>query len=353
MKYGLLTTASYNIGDEIQCLAASRFLPQVDYLIHRERTDTFKCDEKVSVIMNHWWLWDKKHFPPSNAIEPLFVSFHLQYKLRNEKFLNKNVIQYFKDHEPIGCRDRGTAERLKSEGINAYFSGCMTTTLLPNPLLKHKYMDGYILCVDAPKEVIQAIKARTNRKVICIEREQNVCFSYEQRMRIAKFTLFLYHNAHCVITIALHAALPSTAFGTPVCVIKQNTEDAQSRFDGLGSCLNIVSSEDFVSSTSAYNIENPPPNPKEYLNIQRGLISTCKEFTGYDSETSVLEDDYNPIAEIAEIMPYREDAAYKTMFYATRCSLLKAFIKRFLLVENRQDTIASRPCEDLDLFKRN
>lgn len=75
-------------------------------------------------------------------------------------------------------------------------------------------------------------------------------FSYEQRIKLAKFTLFLYHNAFCVVTIALHAALPSTAFRTPVCVIKQDSIDAQTRFEGLEECLNIISAEDFIASVS-------------------------------------------------------------------------------------------------------
>ena len=38
-----------------------------------------------------------------------------------------------------------------------------------------------------------------------------------------------------------------------------------------------------LAKSSAYDIENPPPNPIEYLNIQGELVSTCKAFTGFDS----------------------------------------------------------------------
>ena len=352
MKYGLLTTSSFNIGDEIQCLAAFRFLPRVDYLVHRERTDVFKSEEPVSVIMNHWWLWDWKHFPPSACIDPLFVSFHLQYRLRNDRFLNGKVQRYFKAHEPIGCRDNGTAEFLSSKGINAYFSGCMTTTLLPNPIIKHKFMDDYILCVDVPEDVVQAIRERTERKVVCMEREQNVCFSYEQRMKLAKFALFLYHNAHCVVTIALHAALPSTAFGTPVCVIEQGTYDAKSRFDGLETCFHILNKETFLAEPEAYDINDPPPNPDTYLKIRQGLVERCKAFTGFDSEAPVLEDDYNPMADIAESLAYREENAYKSMLYAKRKSIIKAFFRRIFLIQNRHDTNASRRCADIKVLER-
>ena len=165
-KYGLLKTGSYNIGDEIQCIATTRFLPQVDVLVNREYTDLFKSDgrDKVKLIMNHWWLHQNKHFPPADSIDPLFVSFHLKHSLRTIKFLRGGVLEYFQAHEPIGCRDNGTAEFLKSNGIRAYFSGCLTTTLLPNPLLKHKYVDDYILCVDAPEVVVNAVRNRTDKK---------------------------------------------------------------------------------------------------------------------------------------------------------------------------------------------
>ena len=353
MKFGLLTTSSFNIGDEIQCWAAYRFLPHVDYLVHRERTDKFRSDEQIKMIMNHWWLWDGAHFPPSDSIDPLYVSFHLQYKLRNKKFMNARTVEHFKKHEPIGCRDKSTAEFLSSQGIEAYFTGCMTTTLLPNPTLKHKFMDDYILCVDVPENVVEAIRKRTDKRVICIEREQNVCFSYEQRMRLAKFTLFLYHNAFCVVTIALHAAFPSTAFGTPVCLIQQDSYEAKTRFGGLEENFNVVRAEDFVADPGVYDINNPPSNPGNYLKIREGLVSKCREFTGYDSEASVLEDDYNPIADVAEIMPFRRQEVFKSMYFVPRKGILKVFMKRFFLLQNRHDTNGSRPCGDIKVLKRD
>ena len=79
-SFGLIKYTSFNIGDEIQSLAASRFLPNIDYYINRERTDKFKSDqeEKVKVIMNAWWMWQSKHFPPSEDIDPLLISMHIQ-----------------------------------------------------------------------------------------------------------------------------------------------------------------------------------------------------------------------------------------------------------------------------------
>ena len=114
--------------------------------------------------MNHWWLWSKKHFPPSEFINPLYVSFHLQYELRNDKFFNEKVYKHFKKHEPIGCRDIGTAEYLCSKGIDAYFSGCLTLTLVPNKTIKGKYLSDYILCVDVPKEAIKKLRGELQKE---------------------------------------------------------------------------------------------------------------------------------------------------------------------------------------------
>ena len=353
MEYGLLTTTSLNIGDEIQCLAAYRFLPQVDFLIHRERIDEFDLSgTPVSLIMSHWWLWSDKHFPPSDCIDPLYISFHMQYRLRNDKFMTNAVIQHFKKHEPIGCRDTGTAEYLCSLGIKAYFSGCITTTLLPNPLLKNKFYSDYILCVDVPQEVVAEIRKRTDREVLCIERHQKMCFSYEERLRMAKFTLFLYHNAHCVVTIALHAALPSTAFGTPVCVISQDNLDARSRFEGLESCFNILTKEQFLNDPESYDINNPPSNPDTFLEIGQKIAETCEKFTGFDSKKPVLEDDYNPIRDIAKIMPYRMGPIYKALYYVSNKDLLKTVYNRKVKGINRFAIEPSRKCDVSEVLNR-
>ncbi len=43
--YGILKYSSQNIGDEIQSVAAMRFLPKIDYYCHRERLDQFHLHE--------------------------------------------------------------------------------------------------------------------------------------------------------------------------------------------------------------------------------------------------------------------------------------------------------------------
>lgn len=56
-KYALYTYTTCNVGDEIQSIAARRFLPQVDYYVNRDELKDFHpdTDEEVKLIMNGWY----------------------------------------------------------------------------------------------------------------------------------------------------------------------------------------------------------------------------------------------------------------------------------------------------------
>lgn len=132
MKNGLLictgTGKRKNIGDFIQSAAQEQFFDHVDCYVEREHLDTFLSKEKVRVIMNGWFMWTPKNFPPSQWIEPLFVSMHIVPSIA-DVMLSEKAVTYLKKYEPIGARDFNTQKLLESKGINSYFSGCLTLTL--------------------------------------------------------------------------------------------------------------------------------------------------------------------------------------------------------------------------------
>lgn len=120
-----------NIGDHAQSLAAAQFIPEDSeiILIDRENTNGFQNrSQKVKCIMNGWFMADPMAFPPSEDIEPLYLSFHLTPKIESSFFTEK-VLNHLKKYEPIGCRDKNTVSILERHGIKAYFSGCLTLTL--------------------------------------------------------------------------------------------------------------------------------------------------------------------------------------------------------------------------------
>lgn len=132
MKNGILVCAPLsngkNIGDYIQSVAQEQFYPKKDCYVEREELNTFHSKERTNVIMNGWFMWKPQNFPPSEDINPLFVSFHLVPNIA-ERVLRKESISYLQKYQPIGARDTNTMKILEAHGIESYFSGCLTLTL--------------------------------------------------------------------------------------------------------------------------------------------------------------------------------------------------------------------------------
>ncbi len=160
-------------------------------------------------------MWEPKHFPPSDDIEPLLISMHFGNEIRNRKFFKSSTCRYLNEHGPVGCRDLDSLSFLKSLSNDAYFSGCLTTTLLSNESLKNNKTNEYVLCVDLPDELVDYIKKHSHYKVYCVSNLITRMLSASGRFEVAKYMLYLYHNANLVITTRLHAALPSVLFGVP------------------------------------------------------------------------------------------------------------------------------------------
>ena len=117
-----------NIGDYIQSIAARQFYPRIDGYVDREDLYNLQAENNkpIKIIMNGCYLMYPEKWPPSNNIIPLFVSTHF-FPFKIEKILEKK--EYLGKHSPIGCRDSGTMNYLRNEGVECYFSGCLTLTL--------------------------------------------------------------------------------------------------------------------------------------------------------------------------------------------------------------------------------
>ena len=133
MKYKLLSVnkvpfiETRNIGDYIQALAASQYYPQIDGFIDREELDEYEGEE-AKVIMNGWYMHSPEHWPPTDRIRPLLVSFHICSAVK-DFFTAERSLAWLKKHEPVGCRDKFTEELLGNCGIRTWFSACLTLTL--------------------------------------------------------------------------------------------------------------------------------------------------------------------------------------------------------------------------------
>ena len=337
MKYKLLACSLYegiNIGDYIQALAVRQFLPTMDGFIERERLDEYDGEE-VGVIMNGWFMHEQIHWPPSPKIRPLFVGFHVN-KLAEQQMYSPNGLEYLKQHEPIGCRDENTAQKLRENGINAYFSGCMTLTLgvnykwegkrngicIVDPSmgnLRHLYIikNGLrsLFHIRSIKSIFSKMLREDNR-VFHWLRIANFFFTYseifdkeclinakyfyhqsrkiheryttnEELLQYAERLINEYSRAELVITSRIHCALPCVGLETPVLFVDDTSlsDIHRCRYGGLIDLLNVIEYRDgkLDASKLSYNktekisSTNIPNSKDNWRPITDKLISICKK----------------------------------------------------------------------------
>lgn len=202
-----------NLGDEIQSLAAEQFLPRVDKKFDRDSLRTVSESDRYLLIMNGYFSrFPERSFPPSSCIVPVFFGFHIRTNPLNLKyFLSAEIINYLKQHEPIGCRDRHTMTLLQQHGVQAFFSKCLTLTF---PRREKEPEDGKIFLVDTgeiplPKEI--------RKNSVKMTHLASHFYGDEIKTAMARKLLEIYRtHASLVITTRIHCALPCLAMGIPV-----------------------------------------------------------------------------------------------------------------------------------------
>lgn len=145
-----------------------------------------------------------------------------------------------KAFEPIGCRDRSTCDFLRSLGVNAYFSGCMTLTFDKR---EKEPVNGKIFLVDPTRKTLKKLphwireQADTsithfyywNQYPVTLQGAQD--FENEARHILQRYK----NEARLVITSKIHAAMPCVAMGIPVIFIHEEADNV--RFDVLDGIL--------------------------------------------------------------------------------------------------------------------
>jgi len=322
-----------NVGDYIQSLAALQFLNnKADQYLNRELLHEYS-GEPVALIMNGWFTHHPKNWPPAKELHPFFISFHLNI-LAQDHFLNtKEIVDYLKKHEPIGCRDRRTAEVLNAKGIAAYFSGCLTLTL--GETYSDPQKDGKIYFVDPKYDpvkrqnglaslVLLVVKKYATLKKISLKlvgqsslryliRTANFYKSYspyftdkvlinaeyikhadpnkkyadeDEKFEYARTLLRKYAKAAFVVTSRVHCALPSLGMGTPVIYINdlKQGEVSECRMDGILELFNVIDFKDvkmtprFSWGGGKIDLTTRLSNKPDFLKLKEGLMAKINDF---------------------------------------------------------------------------
>lgn len=312
MKYGLISyDYTTNLGNEIQSIAARRFMPQIDYYIEHEKLERFN-EDNVKMIMNGWFVDCPAAWPPSDKINPLLVSMHFTTTTKNRKrveaILTPESREFFSRYGPVGCRDLHTVDFLNDNDIEAYFTGCLTLTLDSGDKKPEKDdgNDYIVVNMENPDDLISFLKEKTDKKIYRIQQDMMPSFkkafpgdmpkwlynltsfyNSQEKFFMAENLLKVYENASCVITDRLHCALPCLALETPVMLF--NERGMKERFDGISELLLESNIEDYKKDYNIFDVENPPENSTEYLKIRKDLIKKCSDFTGHINDSCYID----------------------------------------------------------------
>lgn len=296
IKYALYSYSTENVGDDIQSIAARRFLPQIDYYIDRDKVGHWKNDnsnEEVRLIANGWYMRQPFAWPPQDkSLKVLLTSMYIEPravginkgKVPLDIFTTPSSLRFLRENGPIGARDLFTLRKLQENNIESYFSGCLTLTIKRDERIKRR---DFILAVDISDELYNFLRKQTNRRIIRLSPYSDFNLLTQDRTILAEFFLYLYQSAYAVVTTRLHTLLPSLAVETPVLLIKGGHYD-KNRYSGLSELSINITEKQYKRNYQFYNLDAPPCNPTKYRGIRRELVKKCSNFTGYDSDKSFL-----------------------------------------------------------------
>lgn len=287
MSFGLLTYDTSNLGDEVQSVAARRFLPRVDVLLQRDALPlTPQGAGPVHAILNGWYAQRPVQWPPHERIRPLLLSMHFSARRARRRFwqpppaaqlLSPAGRRWLVAHGPVGARDRATVALLERHGVPAWYSGCLTLTL-PHATAAR---DDLVVACDLPPAHLAALQRRTSSPVQAVTHHDATTVGHEPRMARAQALLALYGRARVVVTSRLHCALPCLALGTPVLFVRIDP-DLQRQQPGL-ELAHAASSADFLAGRIDFDPDRPPPNPPGWQPLAADLERRCRAFVAATS----------------------------------------------------------------------
>jgi len=237
LKYeGCSFLQSFNIGDDIQSIAAARLLPRIDGYLARDHLD--KVTEPCIVSMNGFFMGEP-NWPPAKCVIPIFFAFHISPSWE-KTICSPDGVRYLKEHQPIGCRDRGTVEVLQKYGVEAYYSGCVTLTF---DRREEAPKEGHVFIVGGVnKGFIEAIPRALTKNAFLVN-QSKVELPYLPaitKQQIAGQLLDTYRrHAKLVITSKIHCAMPCMAMGIPVVFLYNKRKINDYRIEIIGDYLPI------------------------------------------------------------------------------------------------------------------
>lgn len=217
---GLLSVSTINLGDHIQIMAAENLLRRAGLVptFHVDRDNDITRAPQVEseiapgILMNGWFKWNPSEWPPHCAYLPLYLGFHAQLS-EAPSLISPAALKHYATHGPVGCRDRHTVSVLRSHGIEAFLSHCLSMTFarrLPDP---ERQTEVFVVSHD--ERILEFLPASIGPHTFVWHLSDSYD-SEENRRRAAELLRTYRERAKLVVTTLLHCALPVIAMGIPV-----------------------------------------------------------------------------------------------------------------------------------------
>ena len=157
----------------------------------------------------------------SPKIIPVFLGIS-----RDASVICQEEIEYFKQFEPIGCRDEFTFFALRNGGVRAYLNGCITATF---DTRKKTEKQDIIYLIDAPSFAVESMPSELKENAVSMENMEYLI--PQERFKDSSLTEFVLRRyegirdtARLVVTSRMHIAVPCLAMGIPVVFAKENID---------------------------------------------------------------------------------------------------------------------------------
>jgi hypothetical protein len=210
-----------NIGDNMQLMAIDYIyetmgVPQSEIVyIDKDKLDDYEGDYVVLPISMPLSDYSNEGMASrfSRYIIPVFLGLTLA-----KNTLSSREIDYYRNYQPIGCRDQKTLDLLRSYNLLAYLHGCITATLPLREPSDAQYNCVYL--VDPEISVLDFMP----RDLL----DSSTTLSHSHRGDICPRSLMQeYYNkyknsASLVVTSLLHCAVPCMAAGIPVILARKS-----------------------------------------------------------------------------------------------------------------------------------
>jgi hypothetical protein len=221
--FAALKVSTENVGDHIQILAGLRLLARVGIVPTRylDRDDELGSapgldDEHgpVGILLNGWFKTNRAEWPPHPRLVPLLLGFHVRL-FQCPELVSEASLDFFRRHQPVGCRDVYTENLLRSKGIEAFTSHCVSMTVPRRIEDPERQTDVLVVSRDA--RITEYLPGSLGPYTFISHYSGSRDF--RANMRCAELLLDTYRSrARLIVTTLLHCALPALAMGIPIVV---------------------------------------------------------------------------------------------------------------------------------------